>query len=48
MVIEEGVIPGGMSTVLAHVFGLTPKLIGKGTDDGVADHCESGLASSRA
>jgi cholesterol oxidase len=38
MVIEEGVIPGGMSTVLAHVFGLTAKLIGKDTDDGVADY----------
>jgi cholesterol oxidase len=36
MVIEEGVIPGGMSTVLTHVFGLTAKLVGKDTDGGVA------------
>jgi hypothetical protein len=35
IVIEEGVIPGGMSTVIAHVFGLTAKLTGEDTDDGV-------------
>ncbi len=38
MVIEEGVIPGGLSTMLAHVFGLTAKLVGKDTDEGVRDY----------
>ncbi len=38
MVIEEGVIPGGMSIVLTHMFGLKAKLVGKDTDGGVADY----------
>ena len=38
MVIEEGVMPGGLSTMLAQVFGLTAKLVGKDTDEGVRDY----------
>jgi cholesterol oxidase len=38
MVIEEGVIPGAMSTTLAQVFGLTAELVGKDTDKGVRDY----------
>jgi len=37
MVIEEGVIPGGLSTVLARVFPLTAVLIGDDTDGGLPD-----------
>lgn len=38
MVIEEGVMPGALTTMLAHVFGLTAKLVGKDTDEGAADY----------
>ncbi|MEX0674246.1 MAG: GMC oxidoreductase [Gaiellaceae bacterium] len=37
MVIEEGVVPGGLSPVLARVFEIAAALVGKDTDDGVAD-----------
>jgi cholesterol oxidase len=37
MVIEEGVVPGGLSSVLARVFEVAAGLIGKDTDHGAAD-----------
>jgi cholesterol oxidase len=37
MVIEEGVAPGGISVLLARVFPLVTKLVGKDTDEGAAD-----------
>jgi cholesterol oxidase len=38
MVIEEGAIPGGISAMLAHVFGVAAHLVGKDTDTGAADY----------
>lgn len=37
MVIEDGAIPGGLSTVLARVFGIAAAVTGKDTDRGLAD-----------
>jgi cholesterol oxidase len=37
MVIEEGVVPGGLSPVLARVFEVAAALVGKDTDEGAAD-----------
>jgi cholesterol oxidase len=37
LVIEEGVIPGALSVVLAKVFGIAAGMVGHDTDEGVAD-----------
>jgi cholesterol oxidase len=37
LVIEEGVIPGAISVVLAKVFGIAAGMLGNDTDDGLAD-----------
>jgi len=37
LVIEEGVIPGAISVVLAKVFGIAAGMVGHDTDEGVAD-----------
>ena len=37
LVIEEGVIPGGISVVLAKLFGIAAGMVGNDTDEGLAD-----------
>ena len=37
LVIEEGVIPGAISVVLAKLFGIAAGMVGNDTDDGLAD-----------
>lgn len=37
LVIEEGVIPGAISVVLAKVFGIAAGMVGHDTDEGLAD-----------
>ena len=37
LVIEEGVIPGAISVVLAKLFGVAAGMVGHDTDDGIAD-----------